>query len=32
MVAIDDHAAAAAMTPIGDLIATATVKKLPAKF
>jgi hypothetical protein len=32
MVAIDDHAAAAAMTPIADLIATATVKKLPAKF
>jgi hypothetical protein len=32
MVAIDDHAAAAAMTPIGDLIATATVKKLPVKF
>lgn len=32
IVAIDDHAAAAAMNPIGDLIATAAVKKLPAKF
>jgi len=32
MVAIDDHAAAAAMNPIGDLIATAAVKKLAARF
>ena len=32
MLAADDHTAAAAMNPIGDLIATATVKKLPAKF
>ncbi len=30
--AADDHTAAAAMNPIGDLIATATVAKLPAKF
>ena len=32
MLAADDHTAAAAMNPIGDLIATATVSKLPAKF
>ena len=32
MLAADDHSAAAAMNPIGDLIATATVSKLPAKF
>ncbi|OLD48404.1 MAG: hypothetical protein AUI42_12660 [Actinobacteria bacterium 13_1_40CM_2_65_8] len=30
--AADDHTAAAAMNPIGDLIATATVAKLPGKF
>ena len=31
-VAADDHAAAAATIPMGDLIATATVTKLPTKF
>jgi len=30
--ATDDHTAAAAMNPIADLIATATVAKLPGKF
>jgi hypothetical protein len=30
--AADDHTAAAATNPIGDLIATATVAKLPGKF
>lgn len=30
--AADDHTAAAATNPIGDLIATATVTKLPQKF
>ncbi len=32
VVAADDHTAAAATNPIGDLIATATVAKLPSKF
>jgi hypothetical protein len=32
VVAADDHTAAAATIPIGDLIATATVSKLPSKF
>ncbi len=32
VVAEDDHTAAAATNPIGDLIATATVAKLPSKF
>jgi hypothetical protein len=32
VVAADDHTAAAATNPIGDLIATATVAKLPLKF
>jgi hypothetical protein len=32
VVAADDHTAAAATIPIGDLIATATVAKLPSKF
>jgi hypothetical protein len=32
VVAPDDHTAAAATIPIGDLIATATVSKLPSKF
>jgi hypothetical protein len=32
LVAADDHTAAAATIPIGDLIATATVAKLPSKF
>lgn len=31
-VAADDHSAAAATNPMGDLIATATVAKLPGKF
>jgi hypothetical protein len=32
VVAADDHTAAAATNPIGDLIATAAVAKLPSKF
>jgi hypothetical protein len=32
VVAADDHTAAAATIPIGNLIATATVAKLPSKF
>jgi hypothetical protein len=32
LVAADDHTAAAATIPIGDLIATAAVTKLPSKF
>ncbi len=32
VVATDDHTAAAATNPIGDLIATATVAKLPSQF
>jgi hypothetical protein len=32
VVAPDDHTAAAATNPIGDLIATATLAKLPSKF
>jgi len=32
MLAADDHTAAAAMNPIGDLIATGATLKLPAKF
>jgi hypothetical protein len=32
VVATDDHTAAAATNPIGDLIATAAVAKLPSKF
>jgi predicted cation transporter len=32
VVAADDHTAAAATIPIGDLIATAAVAKLPPKF
>lgn len=32
LVAADDHTAATATIPIGDLIATATVAKLPTKF
>jgi hypothetical protein len=32
VVAADDHTAAAATNPIGDLIATATMAKLPLKF
>jgi hypothetical protein len=32
VVAADDHTAAAATNPIADLIATATVAKLPSKF
>lgn len=31
-VAGDDHTAAAAMSPMGDLVAAATVAKLPSKF
>jgi hypothetical protein len=31
-VAADDHTAAAATFPIGDVIAGAAVAKLPAKF
>jgi hypothetical protein len=32
MVAADDHTAAAATNPVGDLIATSGVAKLPSKF
>jgi len=32
VVAADDHSAAASTIPIGDLIATASVAKLPSKF
>jgi hypothetical protein len=32
MVAADDHTAAAATNPVGDLIATSAVVKLPSKF
>jgi hypothetical protein len=32
VVAADDHTAAAATIPIGDLIATAAVSKMPSKF